>query len=128
MHDHADVVLRVDAPDPVILSDEYHEHTFEAGETYTVTNAGSFTATLPGAWWLEAAGPVTIENLDFDEYVRFPVGPVTVSRSREIDADGAYGLCLGPGGTYFPRWPLLRPGDNTIKASAACTFRWRDTW
>lgn len=125
---HADVLLRLDAPDPVILSDEYHEHIFEAGETYTVVNAGSFTATLPCAWWLEADGDVAIENLDYGEYVRFTDGPLTVARDREIVGATSFGKCFGPDGSYFPRWPLLRPGNNTIRASAACTFRWRDTY
>lgn len=119
--------LRLEAPDPVILSDEYHTVTFTAGETKIIANAGSFCAVLPGSWWLAADGPVVIENLDHGEYVQFPVGPVTVTRSREIVAS-SYGLCYGPASTLFPRWPLLRPGDNTIRASAPCTFNWRDTW
>ncbi len=127
-YDHADAVLRLEAPDPVVLSDEYHEYVFEAGETATITNAGSFTAVQPSAWWLSADVPVTIENLDHDEYVRFPSGPVTVGRNYDISAPVSGNLCYGPGSTLYPRWPLLRPGDNTIKASAACTFRWRDTW
>ncbi|HRW40515.1 MAG TPA: hypothetical protein P5193_03115 [Microthrixaceae bacterium] len=123
-----ELTLRLTAPDPVILSDDLHSHTFAAGETFTVVNAGTFTAILPCAWSLVSAGPVTIENLDFDEYVRFPAGPVTVSRDRESVATGAYCEYYGPGDAWFPRWPLLRPGDNTIRASAACTLYWRDTW
>lgn len=125
------VTLRLEAPDPVILSDHFHTETFTAGETKTIVNAGSFTAVRPGAWWLTAPGGVTIENLDFDEYVRFPSGPLTVSRTRDIVSsveDYSSGICYGPGDSLFPRWPLLRPGDNTIKASAACTLYWRDTW
>lgn len=129
IHDQAAVRLRLTAPDPVVLSDEYHEVTFSAGQTREIVNAGTFTAVLPSAWSLSAAGPVEIEHLDFtDEWVRFPVGPVTVSPDRIISASGAFGICWGRASAPFPKWPLLRPGTNRIRASAACTFRWRDTW
>jgi hypothetical protein len=120
--------LRLTADDPVIVSDALHTHTFTAGETATIVNAGSMTAVLPCAWSLTATTGVTLENLDFDEYVRFPAGPLTVSTHREAIAPGTYGLSYGPGSRILPRWPLLRPGNNTIKASAACTLSWRDTW
>lgn len=126
--DKAEVKLRLEAPDPVILSDEYHYHDFTAGETYEVINEGSFTADQPTAWWLTSTGGVTIENLDFDEFVRFPGGPLTVGRNRTCETSTTYGLCFGPSSTLIPRWPLLRPGANSIRASAACRFYWRDTW
>lgn len=129
LYDQAAVRVRLTAPDPVALSDEYHQVTFEAGETIEIVNAGSFTAVLPTAWWLTAPGAVAIEHLDFpDEYIRFPTGPVTVSRGLTIDAPGKFGLCWGRGSDEFPKPPLLRPGVNHIKASAPCTFNWRDTW
>lgn len=122
------ITLRLTAPDPIILSDELHSEPFAAGQTRTIHNAGSLTAVLPSAWSLSAPGAVVLENLDHGEYVRFPKGPVTVARRRAITAPGTYGLCYGPGGTLLPRWPLLRPGNNTIRASAPCTLSWRDTW
>lgn len=120
--------VRLAAPNPIIESDELHSHTFTAGSTATITNDGSITAVLPTSWQLTSAVPVTLENVDFDEYVRFPVGPVTVSQRRVVDASGSFGIYYGPGGTWFPRWPLIRPGDNEFRASAACTLSWRDSW
>lgn len=128
LHAKGEATVRVFGPDPVVLSDDLHEYEFDAGETHNIVNAGTLCAVLPGAWELESDVPVTIENLDHDEFVRFPVGPVTVSRTREVIATGAYGIQYGPGSTEFPRWPLLRPGDNAIKASAPCRFTWRDSW
>jgi len=129
LNDRARVVMRLTAPDPVILSDEYHQVTFTAGQTHTIVNAGTFEAVQPIAWWLTSEVPVTIEHLDFtDEWIRFPVGPVTVGRDLSIDAPNAYGLCFGRDSDPFPLWPILRPGANRIRASAPCTFSWRDTW
>ncbi len=126
-YDTAQAVLRLTAPDPVILSDELHEQEFTSAGTEIITNAGSFCAVLPGAWELESDVPVTITNSVYSESVHFPTAPVTVTRAREVVAP-TYGLAYGPAGQIFPRWPLLRPGDNEITASAPCTFRWRDTW
>lgn len=121
--------LRLVASDPVIVSDEFHTVSFSAGQTREIVNAGSFTAVQPIAWWITAPGPVALEHLDFpDEYIRFPTGPVTTTPRLAIDAPGAYGLCNGRSGSDFPQWPLLRHGVNRIKASAPCTFHWRDTW
>ena len=126
------VVLRLTAPDPIVYSDALHTVTFEADEVIDIVNAGSFTArTL--VWSIEADGPVTITHEDFEgESITFPsTGALTVRRqpgrpTPEIIAPGTYGICHGPAGTLFPRWPLLRPGSNNIRASAACTFSWRD--
>ena len=127
VYNNADLVVRATAPNPVIVSDELHTVTFSAGETKSIENLGSLTAVFPWAWSLSAPGAVTLEHLDFDEYVRFPAGPVTVSTDGEIVAPGTYGLAYGPAGSIGPRMPLLRPGVNHIRASAACTFSWRDT-
>lgn len=126
---HADhLVIRLEAPDPIVLSDEYHEHVFSGAGTTTIDMAGSFTAVNPTAWWLTSPGPVTVENVTYGEYVRFP-SAVTVSRNREvIGSGGTYSLAYGPGSTLFPRWPLIRPGEQTIRVSAPCTLRWRDTY
>jgi len=129
LHDSTPVTLRLTAPQPVILSDVWHEETFTAGETKTIHNAGTLTAVQPIAWWIESTTAVTIEHMTYtDEYIRFPSGPVSTTRDLTIDATGGFGLCWGRNSSPFPKWPLLRPGDNPIKASAACTFRWRDTW
>lgn len=128
------IMLRLNAPDPIIYSDVLHTETFTANETIQIDNLGSLTSRLL-VWSVEAAGTVTITHEDYpDEEITFPSsGAVTVSRTPgtvtpEIDADGTYGLAHGPGSSLFPRWPLLRPGPNNITASAACTFAWRDTW
>lgn len=129
LNDKARVVMRLTAPDPVILSDEFHTVTFSAGQTREIVNAGTFEAVQPLAWWLSADVPVTIEHLDYpDEWIRFPHAPVTVSRHLEIDAPSSYGLCFGRDSDPFPLAPILRPGINRIRASAPCQFSWRDTW
>lgn len=127
----AEIGIRLTAPDPVILSDAVHTHTFTAGETFEVVNAGSHTAIGPTSWSLESDVPVTIENLTYGESVTFPYGPVTVNRQQHIeypDEDDAYGLCFGPLSTDFPRYPYLRPGSNMIRASAVCVLSWQDSW
>lgn len=128
---HAErLVIRLEAADPIIQSDEYQEHTFSGPfpSTLSVDMAGSFTAVNPTAWSLTSPGAVTLENVTYGEFVRFPAS-ATVSRNREvIGGSGTYSLAYGPGSTLFPRWPLLRPGVQTIRASAPCTFRWRDTY
>lgn len=125
------IVLRLEAPDPVIYSDVLHTLEWtdeEAHEIKSVVNAGSFTAVQPCAWSLTAPGPTQISHVGFSETLAFPTGPVAVSRSREITTPSSYGVVYGPGSSLFPRWPLLRPGENLMRADRACTFQWRDTW
>lgn len=129
----APVVVRLEAPDPVVYSDVSHSLTWTveeaaAHEIKSVVNAGSFCAVQPCAWNLTAPGPCQISHVGFEETIAFPAGPVTVSRTREILSPSGYGVVYGPGSTLFPRWPLLRPGINLIRADKACTFHWRDTW
>lgn len=128
LFDSPDVEIRLLAPNPIVVSDELHQATFTAGQTHTIHNDGSMCAVNPTAWSLTAPGPVTLENLDYpDEWIRFPSGPVTVTPDRQVITSGAYGVCYGRSSSLLPGWPLLRPGDNRIRASAACTLRWRDT-
>lgn len=126
---NAVAVARLTAPQPIITSDELHEHTFEAGETFEVVNAGSQTMVQPTAWSLSAPGPVTIEHLDYPaEYLRFPAGPLTVSPDYDIVAPGSFGIVYGRASSWHPTWIVLRPGPNQIKASAPCTLYWRDSF
>lgn len=121
-------VIRIVAPDPVVVSDEFHSVTFAAGQTRTITNEGFMASKV--SWWLEGAPAGTaIEHLDFpNEYVRFPNGPVTTTPSRGVYGPaGTYGVVKGRGSTSLFQWPMLRPGPNQIKASKACTFYWRHT-
>jgi len=130
LYNSAGIVVRLEAADPIIVSDTLHSITFTAGETLNLVNEGTLTAPLPMAWNLTAPGGVTITHDDYpDETITFPsTGSLTVSRTRRITAPGTFGVCHGPDGTLFPRWPLLRPGDNHITASAACTIEWRGTF
>lgn len=135
---HAEqVVVRMEAPEPTIYSDALHSITFDANETLILPNAGSFTAKAPLIpWTLDAEGTVTLTNEDYPtESITFPssghlhVSHAPGSQDFEIAAHGGvYGKCRGPGGRVAPLLPLLRPGDNHITASAACTITWRDTW
>lgn len=123
LHHKALITIRLTAPDPVILSDYLHEESFTSGQTKTITNAGTFTAVQPTAWAASFSGPVTIENLDHGEAVRFTAAG-SVQRNRSVSA----GRAERPGGRLLMQYPLLRPGDNEIKATAgSMTFRWRDT-
>ena len=119
-----EIVIRLTAPDPVILSDVRHDEEFTAGETVTCVNAGTFTALHPCGWEATFPGACTIENLDHGEGVSFSAG-ATVSRDRSLTA----GVASRPNGRLLPLWPLLRPGDNDIRVSGgSATFSWRDTW
>lgn len=130
LYNNADAVIRLEAADPVIVSDVKHSITFTAGETLNLVNEGTFTAPMPLGWSLSADTTVTLTHEDYpDETITFPsTGSLTVHRDRKITSTGTYGLCYGPDGTLFPRWPLLRPGDNAITASAACTIDYWGTW
>lgn len=119
-----DIVIRLTAPDPTILSDVVHEESFSSGATITCVNAGTFTAWHPTAWNATFPAAMTIENVDYSEAVSFSAA-ATVGRDRSLSA----GTCSRPGGLLIPRWPLMRPGDNDIKATGgSMTFQWRDTW
>ena len=122
--------VRLDCPDPIVVSDEYHSQTFTAGQTHTLVNAGTFCGVNPTGWWLEAPGPVRIEHLDWPgESIVLPAGPVTVSRHREVSGPGGRSdVTSGNPANWLPGWPLMRPGENRFKASAACTIFWRDQW
>lgn len=129
LYDSGEAKIRLTAPDPTIYSDVYHEVIFEAGETKTIVNAGSLTAVQPIAWWITSPGPVAIEHLDYpSEYIRFPTATTTTRALGIQGAGGTWGLATARNNSMLLQWPLLRPGENRIKASAACTFRWRDTW
>lgn len=118
------IQVRLTAHDPVILSDLRHDEDFTSGETVNCVNAGTFTAVHPCAWSATFPGAVTVENLDHGEGVTFSEA-ATVERDRSLTA----GLASRPNGRLLPRWPLLRPGDNDIRATGgAMTFSWRDTW
>ena len=124
LHGQATVRVRLTAPDPVIRSDVLHNESFTAGQTRTIVNAGTFTGVLPCGWRATVAGAATVENLDFSEAVALDRA-MTVYEDRSVST----GLALRPGGLLFPRWPLLRPGDNDIRISGStATFSWRDTW
>jgi hypothetical protein len=117
------ITIRLAAPDPMILSDFLYEESFTAGQTKTITNAGTFTAVRPTAWSAEFPGPVTVSNLTYGEAVRFTAAG-TVQRSRSVSA----GRAERPGGRLLMRYPLLRPGDQEIKATGGpMTFQWRYT-
>ncbi|MCU1356379.1 MAG: hypothetical protein JWM89_1797 [Acidimicrobiales bacterium] len=128
-HD-ADIVVRLECADPIIVSDEYEDFEFAAGETIPITNAGTLTAVLPTAWELTGDTTVRLQHLDHPrEDITFPSwADLTVSRTLEIVALGTYNIAHGPGNNPFPLWPVLRPGVNNIKASAACTLRKWDTF
>jgi hypothetical protein len=127
---HAVAEVYLEAFEPAILSDLLHREELVANTPTEIVNAGSFCSVLPTNWALDYAGtaPLVLEHLDFDEYMRFPAGPLTVSTRLEIEGPGTYGLVYGPGGQVLVDPILLRPGANSIRASQACTFDWRDTW
>lgn len=124
--------LRLTAPDPVVLSDAVHSETFTAGQTKTLVNAGSFTAVSPMAWALASpagTGGLIVEHLDFGEYIAFPARPLLISRQQGIYGPaGTYGVAYGRDLSPFPSWPVLRPGNNSIRCSAPATIQWRDSW
>lgn len=125
------IVMNLEAPNPVIVSDFRHDLTLAANETATITNAGTHTAVLPTAWGATANGPLTVRHLDYSESVRVAgsgAGTRTILTSRAVSGPGTRLALSADPGVAVPRWPLLRPGDNRIQVSAACTFRWRDTF
>ena len=126
--DNPEVTVRLEAPNPVATSDLLHTYEFAADETAVIPNAGDYTARYPVAWSLAADTGVTLSHVDFAaEVFSVPAGPVTVNPDLEVIGPGTYGVCYGAGGNWLPNPPLLRPADNHIYASAACTFSWRDT-
>lgn len=131
VYNAADLLCHVEAPDPTIYSDLLHTVTLPAGEEVEVVNAGSLTAREPNLGWslsCSNAGGVTLTNVTYSASWRFPAGPVTVSPQLDIVAPGTYGIVTGPGSTLFPAPMGLRPGVNVLRATAECTFSWRDTY
>ncbi len=131
----ADVVIRLDCPDGIRVSDEYEDITFTAGQTRTVTNAGTLAAVGPVGYTLTASSTLRLQNLTYGGDITFqsPGGALTVSRTYEIHGTATgggrtWGLCTGTGGRPVVDPVVLYPGDNSIKASAACTLRKWDTW
>lgn len=128
-YDAADILCHVEAPDPTIYSDHLHTIELEAGVETEIVNAGSLTAREPNLGWsLSCATGLTLSNVTYGASWKFPAGPVTVSPQLDIVAPGTYGVVYGPGSTLFPAPMGLRPGVNVLKASADCTFSWRDTY
>jgi hypothetical protein len=131
LYNAADVLCHIEAPDPTIYSDLLHTVTLTAGDEIEVVNAGSLCPREPNLGWsLSCSNPagLTLTNVTHGATWKFPAGPVTVSPQLDIVAPGTYGIVYGPGSTLFPAPMGLRPGVNVLKASADCTFSWRDTY
>lgn len=138
------VVVRLECPDGIIVSDEYEDITLPANTPTDVEMNGTLTAVLPLAYTLSAAGGLTLEHLGTTvgevttlyphEVITYPSsGALTVGRrmeARGIDSHGnaTYALAHGPDGSQFPDPPLLRPGVNSLRSSRTCTLRKWDTW
>lgn len=135
---NAVATVRLVLPKPFLFSDELHSHTFAAGETAPIVNAGSQAMVKPSSWRLTAPGAVTLEHLGDgepggatypSEYLRFPgPGALTVSEDYEIQTPTTYNIVEGRAGSWHPTWICLRPGVNLIRASAPCTIWWRDSF
>lgn len=122
--------IHIEASYPCVVSDAHHVQVLTAGDTFTITNAGTHHAVNPTNWSLtyEGSDPLTLQNLTTGEELYFPAGPLTVDEHREVIGPGTYAQAYGDGGTWHPRWVLLPPGDSSIKASRTCTLKWRDIW
>lgn len=125
------IIIRIEALDPVIYSDLRHDLTISANQTATVRNAGTFTAVLPTAWEVTSTSAITVRHLNSGESVRVAgsgSGTRRIRTTRAVSGPGTRLALSGTAGLAVPRWPLLRPGNNSIQPSARCTFSWRDTF
>lgn len=129
------IVIRIEAPDPIVYSDARHDLEIAANTTTTIHNAGTFTAVLPTGWSMAAFGgaaALTVRHLDYPESVRVAgagSGNRIIYASRAVYGPGPTRLAVpADAGIAVPRWPLLRPGNNRIRTSLPGLFSWRDTY